>query len=105
MVKDTETAWSLALKCKEKFADSAVSDNLLGWVALAQGRYSEAETYLRASVAKNAAYDAPWYNLGRVLEAMGRLEEAKASYQTAYTLGKDSQIARLAAESFNRLSQ
>lgn len=104
MQKDTETAWALASKAKAKFGDSPVSDNLLGWVALAQGRYAEAEGYLRESIAKKADYDAPWYNLGRVLEAKGGTEEAKNAYQRAYTVGGTSQIARLAAESYNRLS-
>lgn len=102
-VKDTDTAWALAQKAKEKFPDSAVSDNLLGWVALGQGKFPQAEQYLRAAIQKKADYDAPWYNLGRVLEGENRPEDAKNAYNQAYTVGKDSQIARLAAESYNRL--
>ena len=102
-VKDTQTARSLAEKAKEKFPDSHISDNLLGWVALSQGRLPEAEQYLQASIQKNSRYDAPLYNLGRVYEAMSKPEEAKTAYKQAYELGTNSPIARLAAESFNRL--
>lgn len=103
-VKDTDTAWSLAQKAKEKFPDSAVSDNLLGWVTLNQGHLPEAEGYLKTSIQKNTNYEAPWYNLGRVYEAENKATEAKDAYKQAYTVGNNSQIARLAAESYNRLS-
>lgn len=101
--QDTVAARSIAEKAKEKFPESAISDNLLGWVALTDGRLEQAETYLKQSIEGNASYDAPWYNLGRVYEGLNRLDEARNAYQQAYTVGGNSQIARLAAENYNRL--
>lgn len=103
-VHDNDTAWMLAQKAKEKFPDSAISDNLLGWVALSQGDLPNAETYLKASIQKNGSYDAPWYNLGRVYEAGNKLTEAQDAYKKGYEVGSGSQISRLAAENYNRLS-
>ena len=58
----------------------------LGYEALVQHRYAEAERWLRDAVRMNPRVAGWWFNLGIALEALERLDDAFVAYQRALEL-------------------
>lgn len=61
-------------------------------------RYAEAEAELRFALSLEPQMVAGYYNLGLVLVAEGRREEAKAAFRTARELGPQSPFGRAAGD-------
>src|SRR5262249_22712111 len=62
---------------------SAEALNHLGYALLQEGRASEAEQFLRLSVAAETTNAAAYSNLGNALQQLGRLEESFGVYRLA----------------------
>ncbi len=103
LLRSPDKAVELATKAKERFPNDPISDNLLGWTYFAKGDLASAKDFLSRSLAKAPEMDAPNYNMARVLEQEGRMEDAKAFYLKAYQVGNGSIIGSLSARAYNRL--
>lgn len=64
-----------------------------GWELLEQGRYAEAESYLRQAIAINPTA-LSYNNLGVALDRQGRVEEAKEAWRNALRLDPSHELAR-----------
>ena len=83
-----------------------VAHQNLGYALYALKRYREAEQSLRFALnleAQEPQMAATYVNLGLVLVAEGRMEEAKAAFRQARKLAPDSTPARDAAEQLKKL--
>jgi Tfp pilus assembly protein PilF len=83
-----------------------VAHQNLGYALYALKRYREAEQSLRFALnleAQEPQMAATYVNLGLVLVAEGRTEEAKAAFRQARKLAPDSPPARDAAEQLKKL--
>src|SRR4051812_47830387 len=60
--------------------------NILGILLASKQRYSEAESYLRAALKKNANSDSTLYNYGIVLKGLGRPTEALEQFNRALSI-------------------
>ncbi|MFY0573229.1 tetratricopeptide repeat protein [Cystobacter fuscus] len=70
----------------------------LGHALYQLGKPKEAEQSFRGSVRMDPAFGEPHYALGQLLEASGKLVEAKAEYEKAAELQKDHPDAAAAAK-------
>lgn len=83
---DAFLAAQRALEVGPGFADAALARLVLGEVALRRGDIDEAEKQYRLAITENPREPAARFNLGRVLEARGRLEEALEALLAAEAL-------------------
>ena len=72
--------------------DAAILDSM-GWIAFRQGRLTQAEDYLRRSLAKFQDGEIAAH-LGEVLWAQGRKDEARSIWQAQLKLQPDSDILK-----------
>jgi superkiller protein 3 len=75
----------------------------LGLALFHLGRYREAEDALRFALSLDPQLQAAYYNLGLVLTAEKRSEEAKAYFRRAQQLAPDSPFGRAAMERLKAL--
>jgi tetratricopeptide (TPR) repeat protein len=75
-----------------------LAQRALGWLALSSGAYAEAEQALRFALSLDPKLQAAYYNLGLVLAAEKRPEEAKESFRRARQLGPDNPFGQAALE-------
>jgi Tfp pilus assembly protein PilF len=75
-----------ALEVGPSFNDAAIAHLVLGEVALRRRDVDEASRQYRRAIAENPREPAAHFNLGRVLEAQGRLNEALAELLAAESL-------------------
>ena len=90
-----------------KATDEAPDDSMpyiyLGSILAAQGQLAEAEqVHRRGAACKECRVDEAWHNLGLVLRAQGRYDEALACFETALKLDPQYKAARLAARDVRR---
>jgi tetratricopeptide (TPR) repeat protein len=69
-------------RARELGANDSRSMNLEAALRIHQGRWSEAVTAARRSRDLNPAFPLPWANLGSALVALGRTDEAEATFRT-----------------------
>jgi len=75
----------------------------LGCMLARLGRLSEAEeTHRRATLCKRGCIDEAWHNLGLVLRAQGRYDEAAACFEAALKIDPQYKDARLAKRDVQR---
>ena len=75
----------------------------LGLALFHLGRYPEAEDALRFALSLDPRLQAAYYNLGLVLTAQKRPDEAKAYFRRAQQLGPDSPFGKAAMERLKAL--
>ncbi|GAB4423302.1 MAG: serine/threonine-protein kinase [Chloroflexi bacterium OHK40] len=68
----------------------------LGWSLYWTGAYAEAEANFRNAIAHDEAgtYASAHYGLGRALQELGRLDEARAAYESALAIDPDYRSAQ-----------
>jgi tetratricopeptide (TPR) repeat protein len=76
-----------ALQDSLKVQPSTSTQLSLGSALISAGRYADAETTIRPLVLSDAGNAEAWYQLGLARRALGREQEALASFRTAATLG------------------
>lgn len=104
-LNDLDRALSIAEESVEYFPNEAMSYNLLGWVHLERGELNEADSALKKSITMDGKLAAAHYNLGRLLETKGEIENAKSAYENAYEYAEsDDEIGTMAAEKYNSLT-
>lgn len=102
-LNDPQNALRIAQAALAAFPDSAMSHNLVGWSYVNLQDYKNAEAYLNRALVIDPDLPAAHQNMGRLLEARGRNEEALASYKRAYELDQNGSIGNLAAKQYNTL--
>ena len=80
--------------------DAAILDSM-GWVSFRQGRFSDAERYLRQAL-ENFADGEIAAHLGEVLWAQGRYDEARMIWRTQLKLQPDSDILKKTMAKFDK---
>ena len=80
------------------------SKNMLGFTLARQGRHAEAEEVLLEVVDAEPGYSDAWYNLGMIRESLGRLEEARHDFETAYNSSSVSSFREIAQREMNRIT-
>ena len=82
-----------------------VAQQNLGVALLNLKRYAQAEDALRYALSMDPQLVAAYYNLGLVLTAGNRREEARAAFRKARELAPDSQFGQAAAERLKALGE
>ena len=80
--------------------DAAILDSM-GWVSFRQGRFSDAERYLRQALEKFADGEIAAH-LGEVLWAQGRYDEARMIWRAQLKLQPDSDILKKTMAKFDK---
>ncbi|MEQ1594574.1 MAG: tetratricopeptide repeat protein [Casimicrobium sp.] len=80
--------------------DAAILDSM-GWVSFRQGRFSDAERYLRQALEKFADGEIAAH-LGEVLWAQGRYDEARMVWRAQLKLQPDSDILKKTMAKFDK---
>jgi tetratricopeptide (TPR) repeat protein len=70
-------------------ASPAVGEFNLGAVHYREGRYAEAEPFMRRAVALDPSYAKAWYHLASSLKLQGRLAESEPLFERAFALDPD----------------
>jgi tetratricopeptide (TPR) repeat protein len=78
-------------------AESAARQNL-GLALYHLRQYAEAETELRFAIALDPRMEAAYYNLGLVLAATGRSDEARAAFQHVLDMAPQTPFGQAAIE-------
>jgi Flp pilus assembly protein TadD len=79
--------------------DAAILDSM-GWISFRQGRFSEAEKYLRQALEKFADGEVAAH-LGEVVWAQGRHDEARTIWKTQLKAQPDSDILKKTMAKFD----
>ena len=74
-------------------ADDAANASDLGYGSIQQGKWTAAETQLRAELKSNPGDPMRMLNLAYVLQSQGRAEEAANLYQSVLELDQDPLVA------------
>ena len=82
-----------ALSLPSLTAESVARQNL-GLALYHLGQYSEAEGELRFAISLDPRMDAAYYNLGLVLVATGRRDDARAAFQHVRDIGPPDTVRR-----------
>lgn len=98
-----ERAVRLAKQVVEAHPDSASALTLLAWADIASGDFTEALKNLEQAKTLNPNLASISLNFGRLYEAQGDKEKAKASYKQAYEMAKGTTEGNQAAEKYNIL--
>lgn len=101
--KQPEKALALAQQAVQKYPNTAMASNLLGWAQLAYGDLSNAEKNLMDALSHDPNLQAAYLNLGDLRTQQGRLVEAKKAYHLSYDIDPDSSIGTLAGTKYNAL--
>ncbi len=101
--KQPEKAVGLAQKAFDKFPNTAMGSNLLGWAQLAYGDLAEAEKNLSQALRIDPNLQAAYLNFGDLYVQQGKVAEAKRSYKQAYDLDPGGSIGTLAGTKYNSL--
>ncbi len=101
--KQPEKAVGLAQKAFDKFPNTAMGSNLLGWAQLAYGDLTEAEKNLSQALRLDPNLQAAYLNFGDLYIQQGKVAEAKRSYKQAYDLDPGGSIGTLAGNKYNSL--
>ena len=82
-----------------KLAESGKTDGIEQLVALymKQSRYAEAETWLRKYMAANPGSVSAQIQLGKLLAAQGKVQDATAALEAVYKASPDAKLARALA--------
>lgn len=102
-LKNADAALKLAAQAIETHPEKSMSYNLLGWAQIASGKYSEAQQNLEKALSIDEKLDAAYLNLGWLNENLRNYTTAKKYYLTAFKLGKDANIGKLAEERYNNI--
>lgn len=102
-LSDLEKAKKIAEWAKDVYPEEAQSYNLLAWVEIEKGDFSQAQKYLNTAFEKNPKFAAAHYNQGLLFKKQTELQDALQSFETAYKLDKDGPIGTLAAQEYNLL--
>lgn len=97
-----EKAKELFLAARKIMPDHPEVLHGLGAVALKEGKYKEAITYLEQAVQKNPSFAEAWNNLGFALFKKGRYGEAREALEKAVALDPDEVSFRKNLESLCR---
>mgnify|MGYP001617221939 CR=1 FL=1 len=103
VLEKPEEALKLAELAMISFPDNAMAYNLLGWSQSRNGDFREAEKNLKKALELDPNLVGAHYNLGKLYEASGNLNDALKAYEKAYTLDQSGSLGRLAAERYNAL--
>lgn len=101
--KQPERALTLGQKAFEKYPNTAMGSNLLGWAQLAYGNLIEAEKNLAQALRIDPNLQAAYLNFGDLYLQQGKIAEAKRSYKNAYDLDPRGSIGTLAGTKYNAL--
>ncbi len=104
-LKEQDIALKYAQKALSLFPDSARAYNLVAKVYLAKKSYSKAEKYLSQSISLDPKLAETYIGIGKFNEAQGQTTLAKEYYKQAYVLGAGRDIAKTAAESYNKVNR
>jgi Tfp pilus assembly protein PilF len=80
-----------------------VANNNLGLALYHLKRHAEAEDALRFAIGLEPEQEAAYYNLGLVLAAMTRTDEAKAAFRRVREIGQDSPFGQAARDRLRAL--
>lgn len=103
LLEKPEEALKLAELAIVSFPNNAMAYNLLGWSQSRNGDFREAEKNLKKALELDPNLVGAHYNLGKLYEAGGNLNDALKAYEKAYTLDQSGSLGRLAAERYNAL--
>lgn len=101
-------AFELARKAYEAHPDTAMSNNLLGWAAMANNDFDAAGDYLEKALAIDPSFDAAYLNLGQLRSREGNYNEALKYYQKAADLASknnNQSIGSTAGNLYKQLSE
>ncbi|HXH81946.1 MAG TPA: tetratricopeptide repeat protein [Candidatus Tectomicrobia bacterium] len=102
--EEAATTYRAALSLPRLTVPELVHQNL-GLALYHLKRYPEAESALRFAITLEPRLQAAYYNLGLVLLATQRAEEAKGVFRKAHELGAESPFGRAAAERLRALGE
>jgi tetratricopeptide (TPR) repeat protein len=104
-LKNPEKAIVLAQRAVEHHPESAMSYNLLGWAYVASDDLTEGKDNLLKALEIDPSLEAAYLNLGWMYEKKGLLSLAKKNYEKAKDEGKNTSVANLAQDRYNRIIQ
>ena len=96
--KDTSMALSEMDLAVQIRPDDAFLRYTYGYALGATGRYADAQVQLVKAIEADPYYAAPYYVLGQVLDALGKLDDASAQYKTFLARASQQDLRRKEAE-------
>lgn len=103
MLKNSEKGLSLAFEIQKSFPGSPMTDNYLGWAYFDNGKYQESLEALDRGLARDSKLAPLYLNRARTQKALGKTDEARKDYLTAYEMAKGTAIGDLAGVEYNAL--
>jgi tetratricopeptide (TPR) repeat protein len=96
--KDTSMALSEMDLAVQIRPDDPMLRYTYGYALGTSGRYEDAQDQLRKAIEADPYFAAPYYVLGQVLDALGKLDEASAQYKTFLARSSLQDLRRKEAE-------
>jgi tetratricopeptide (TPR) repeat protein len=96
--KDTSMALSEMDLAVQIRPDDPMLRYTYGYALGTSGRYEDAQVQLRKAIEADPYFAAPYYVLGQVLDALGKLDEASAQYKTFLARSSLQDLRRKEAE-------
>ena len=96
--RDTSMALSEMDLAVQIRPDDPILRYTYGYALATSGRYEDAQLQLRKAIEADPYYAAPYYVLGQVLDALGKLDDASAQYRTFLARASQQDLRRKEAE-------